>query len=143
MTQDPDCDFCEIVAREEPAREVLRADKVVALLPLEPATLGHILVIPREHIPDIWSLDDETAHALTDATMRIARAVRAAISMDGLNIIQSNGEAATQSVFHLHIHVVPRQADDGMGRIWPPETNWSDHAKNDAQDKIRAALRQS
>lgn len=143
MDRSPECDFCEIVAREEDAREVLRTDKVVAFFPSEPATLGHILVIPREHIPDIWSLDDETACELTDATMVVARAVRRAMPMDGLNIIQSNGEAATQTVFHLHVHVVPRQVDDGMGRIWPTETNWSDDAKNDAQGKIRAELRRS
>lgn len=143
MTQDPDCDFCEIVARDEDAREVLRTNKVVAFFPLEPATLGHTLVIPREHIPDIWSLDDETARELTDATMVVARAVQRAVPMDGLNIIQSNGEAATQTVLHLHVHVVPRQIGDGMGRIWPTETNWSDAAVSDAQGKIRAELRQS
>jgi len=143
VTQDPDCDFCEIVARDEDAREVLRTNKVVAFFPLEPATLGHTLVIPREHIPDIWSLDDETARELTDATMVVARAVQRAVPMDGLNIIQSNGEAATQTVLHLHVHVVPRQIGDGMGRIWPTETNWSDAAVSDAQGKIRAELRQS
>ncbi|WP_225235057.1 HIT family protein [Klenkia terrae] len=137
---DLDCDFCQIVTREEPAREVLRTDKVVAFFPLDPATLGHTLVIPREHIPDLWSLDDQTARDLTDATLRIARAIRAAIPLDGLNIIQSNGEAATQTVFHLHVHVVPRRADDAMGPIWPAETHWSDMDKNDVQDKIRATL---
>jgi len=141
VTQNPDCEFCDIVAREEDVREVLRTDKIVAFFPSDPATLGHTLIIPREHIPDIWSLDVETARELADATMVVARAVRQALPMDGLNIIQSNGEAATQTVFHLHVHVVPRQNGDGMGRIWPTETNWSNDAKNDAQDKIRAELR--
>ena len=140
MNEDPDCDFCEIVAREEPAREVLRTDKVVAFFPLEPATLGHTLVIPREHIPDIWTVDAATAQALTDATLAVARAVRRALRIDGLNVIQSNGEAATQSVFHLHVHIVPRHVGDGMGRIWPSQTDWTDVAKNDAQDKIRNEL---
>ncbi len=143
MKQDQNCDFCEIVAREEDAREVLRTGKVIAFFPSEPATLGHTLVIPREHIPDIWSLDHQTARELADASLLVARAVRRAIPMDGLNIIQSNGEAASQTVFHLHVHVVPRQIDDGMGRIWPTETNWSEDAKNDAQGKIRAELRRS
>lgn len=143
MNRPEGCDFCDIVEREEDAREVLRTDKVVAFFPLEPATLGHTLIIPREHIPDIWSVDDATAHELTDATLQVARAVHDALPMDGLNIIQSNGEAATQTVLHLHIHVVPRQFDDGMGRIWPSETDWSETAKNDAQDKVRAELRRS
>ena len=143
MHIDPDCDFCQIVAREEPAREVLRTDKIVAFFPLELATLGHTLVIPREHIPDIWSLDDQTSHDLTEATLRVARAIRDAISMQGLNIIQSNGEVATQSVFHLHVHVVPRSSHDDMGDIWPTQTYWSESDKSDTQDKIRAALRRA
>jgi histidine triad (HIT) family protein len=138
-----DCDFCEIVAREEDAREVLRTDNVLAFLPLDPATLGHTLVIPRRHIPDIWSLDDETARELTQATLRVARAVRTAMHPDGLNLIQSNGGAASQTVEHLHIHVVPRWVGDAMGRIWPAETDWSESAKSDAEAKIRAELRRS
>ena len=140
MGADFDCDFCQIVTHEEPAREVLRTSKVVAFFPLEPATLGHTMIIPREHIPDLWSLDDQTARDLTDATLRVARAIRAAIPLDGLNLIQSNGEAATQSVFHLHVHVVPRRTDDAMGPIWPAETHWSEKDKGDAQGRIRAAL---
>lgn len=140
MTRDPDCDFCEIVANEEPAREVLRTNSVVAFFPTNPATLGHTLIIPRDHVPDVWSLDREIAHELTDATLRVAHGVREAIPMDGLNIIQSNGEAATQTVFHLHVHVVPRQDDDAIGRIWPPETSWSEEAKDDAWERIRASV---
>jgi histidine triad (HIT) family protein len=143
MRIDPNCDFCQIVAREEPAREVLRTDQIIAFFPLEPATLGHTLIIPREHIPDLWALDDQTARVLTDATLRVAHAIRNAIPMQGLNIIQSNGEVATQSVFHLHVHVVPRRSDDHMGRIWPTHTHWSESDKNDTQDRIRAALRQA
>jgi histidine triad (HIT) family protein len=140
MSVDPDCPFCEIVTQEEPAREVLRTDEVVAFFPLEPATLGHTLIVPREHIPDLWALDQATAHALTDATMRVARAVRSAIPMDGLNIIQSNGAAATQSVFHIHVHVVPRHSNDEMGPIWPTKTHWDEEDKSAAQGRIRAAL---
>jgi len=135
-----ECEFCDIVRRDEDAREVLRTDTVVAFFPTEPATLGHTLVIPREHIPDIWSLDAATAHQLTEATLLVARAVRSALPIDGLNIIQSNGEAATQTVFHLHVHVVPRRLDDGMGRIWPLVTDWSETDKREAQSKIWAEL---
>jgi histidine triad (HIT) family protein len=139
---EPDCEFCSIIEQEEPAREVLRTDNVVAFFPLEPATLGHTLVIPRRHVPDIWSADDQMATDLAVATLRVARAVRSALPMDGLNIIQSNGEAATQTVLHLHVHVVPRRNGDQMGRIWPEDTDWSEDAKQDAQVKIQVALRQ-
>jgi histidine triad (HIT) family protein len=140
MARDPDCDFCEIVANEEPAREVLRTETVVAFFPTNPATLGHTLIVPRDHVPDIWALDRETAHQLADATLRVAQGVREAIAMDGLNIIQSNGKAATQTVFHLHVHVVPRQDNDAIGRIWPPETSWSEEAKNAAWERIRVTV---
>ena len=110
---DPDCPFCDIVRRDEHAREVYRDEHVVAFFPLEPATLGHTLIVPRMHIPDIWSLDDDTAGHLARVTVRLSAAVREALSPAGLNVIQSNGAAATQTVFHLHVHVVPRWEGDG------------------------------
>jgi histidine triad (HIT) family protein len=137
------CDFCEIVRREEPAREALRTEHIVAFCPDEPATLGHTLLIPRQHLINVWDLDRTTASYLTSATLDLAHAVRLAVAPEGLNIIQSNGEAATQSVFHLHVHLVPRWTGDGMGRIWPEETNWSEKQKATAQDEIRAALRRA
>ena len=141
-TRDPDCPFCEIVQREAPdAREVYRDEHVVAFFPLEPATLGHTLVVPRQHIPDIWTLDEATAAHLARATVRLAAAVRDAVEPQGLNIIQSNGEAATQTVFHLHVHIVPRWGGDVVGRIWPPETSYSEDQKDDAWDRLREACR--
>ena len=140
MNVESGCEFCEIVAREEPARVVLRTEETVAFFPIEPATLGHTLVIPRSHIPDIWSLDEETAGALTKVTLRVARAVRDAVDPQGVNIIQSNGAAATQTVMHLHVHVVPRWENDGMGRIWPEETDWSERRKDAAWARIRNSL---
>lgn len=137
---DPDCDFCDIVAREEDAREVLRTDQVIAFFPLEPATLGHTLVIPRRHVPNIWHLDETTAAVLAAATLRVAQAVRDALTPDGLNIIQSNGEAATQTVPHLHIHVVPRWTNDAMGPIWPEDSEWTSQQMSQAQDSIRSHL---
>lgn len=141
-TSDPDCPFCEIVQREDPdAREVYRDEHVVAFFPLEPATLGHILVVPREHIPDIWGLDDATAERLAVATTRLSTAVREALDPEGLNIIQSNGRAATQTVFHLHVHIVPRWDNDAIGRIWPPETDYSQEQKDFAWERLKAACR--
>jgi histidine triad (HIT) family protein len=149
MTYQEGCDFCEIVRREEPARIVMRDEHVVAFFPIDPATLGHTLVIPTNHIPDIWALDDMTATMLTHATLRVARAVRTALSPDGLNIIQSNGAAATQTVQHLHVHVVPRWEGDDMGQIWPPEST-SNHGslseerhESEALQVIRDAMKGS
>lgn len=139
---DNDCPFCEIVQREDPdAREVFRNEHVVAFFPTEPATLGHTLVVPRKHIADIWELDDATATELGRVALRLAYAIRDAVKPEGLNVIQSNGEAATQTVDHLHIHLVPRWESDGIGRIWPKETSFSERQKDDALERVRDFLR--
>lgn len=98
---------------------VYRDDHAVAFFPLRPATFGHTLVVPRRHIPDIWELPEQTAAHLSRTVLRGAAALRAAVAPDGLNIIQSSGAAATQTVSHLHALLVPRWAADAMGPIWP------------------------
>ncbi len=141
-TSVPDCPFCEIVQRDNPdAREVYRDEHVVAFFPTDPAVLGHTMVVPREHVPDIWSLSEGTASHLARATVRLAGAVREAVEPEGLNIIQSNGEAATQTVFHLHVHLVPRWDGDAMGPIWPEETDYTEAQKDDALERVRTACR--
>lgn len=142
MTADGEpCPFCEIVRRgDADAREVFRDENVVAFFPTDPATLGHTLIIPTEHIPDIWSLDEESAEYLSVASLKVARAVREALQPDGLNIIQSNGEVATQSVFHLHVHVVPRWIGDGMGDFWPPQTNFTEAQKDATKARVQRSL---
>ncbi|MEV7577870.1 HIT domain-containing protein [Microbacterium sp. NPDC089313] len=143
-TNDPDCPFCEIVQRDDPdAREVYRDQHIVAFFPHNPATLGHTLVIPRIHVPDIWTLDRSTAEQLADATTRLAAAVKRAVNPDGLNVIQSNGSAASQTVFHLHIHLVPRWEGDPIGHIWPPESNYSEKEKDDAWEALRVECRKA
>ena len=143
-TNDPDCPFCEIVQRDDPdAREVYRDQHVVAFFPHNPATLGHTLVIPRIHVPEIWTLDRSTAEQLADATTRLAAAVKRAVNPDGLNVIQSNGSAASQTVFHLHIHLVPRWEGDPIGHIWPPESNYSEKEKDDAWEALRVECRKA
>lgn len=139
---DPDCPFCEIVQRDDPdAREVYRDEHVVAFFPTEPAVLGHTMVVPRAHVPDIWSLSEETAGQLARATVRLAGAIRQAVHPEGLNVIQSNGEAATQTVFHLHVHLVPRWDGDAMGPIWPEETDYREAEKDQTLTAVRAACR--
>lgn len=138
---EPDCEFCEIVTREADAREVFRTPDVVAFFPLEPATLGHTLLIPSGHVSDLWHLPPELAAELARWTVALATAVKDVMTPDGLNVIQSNGEAATQTVMHLHIHVVPRWFDDAVGRIWPPETHYTTDQKDDAWEALRTEFR--
>lgn len=136
------CPFCEIVNSEDPdAREVYRDEFTVAFFPTEPAVLGHTMVIPRKHVPDIWQLDETTAERLSVTTLRIARAIHQSLHPDGLNVIQSNGAAASQSVMHLHVHLVPRRTDDRIGRIWPPESDFSEAQKDKAWETLRESCR--
>ena len=118
---DTSCPFCAIIMGEGWARVVYRDDYAVAFFPLQPAALGHTLVVPRRHIPDIWELPEQTAAHLSLAVLRVASALRVAVAPDGLNIIQSSGAVATQTVPHLHVHLVPRWAPDAMGPIWPAD----------------------
>lgn len=137
---EPECPFCEIVDRDDPdAREVYRDAHTVAFFPTEPAVLGHTMIIPRRHIADVWELDEELSKQLSVTTLRIAGAIGDSLRPDGLNIIQSSGRAASQTVMHLHIHVVPRTEGDRIGRIWPPESNYSEIQKDKAWDTLRAA----
>lgn len=140
---DPDCPFCAIVQRDDPdVREVYRDDQVVAFFPTEPAVLGHILIVPRTHVPFIWELRDEDAEHIGLLISRMSRVIVETIGAKGLNVIQSNGEVATQSVNHVHVHLVPRWTNDAIGRIWPPETHYSEHAKDEAWDALRGACRE-
>ncbi|MGH3349708.1 MAG: HIT family protein [Nocardioides sp.] len=137
---DPDCPFCEIVQREDPdVREVYRDEYVVGFFPSEPATLGHTLVVPRAHVRDVWELSEELAAALGRVVVRLSAAMKRAIDPQGLSIIQSNGEVATQTVFHLHVHLVPRFEGDAIGRIWPADTHYSEDQKDEAWERLRIA----
>lgn len=139
----PDCVFCRIAEGTEPARVVHTDREAVAFLPLQPAVEGHVLVIPRRHVRDAWELDEPTSLALTRAVRRVAHAVRTAFEPEGMNIITSVGAVATQSIMHVHAHVVPRNEGDRMGPIWPaPQA--SEAERLDAQaDRLRGVLRDS
>ena len=139
MVSEP-CEFCEIVDRDDPdVREVYRDENLVAFFPTEPAVLGHVLVVPRRHVPNIWGLEPDEAAQLSRAALLLSDAIREAVRPEGLNIIQSNGEAATQTVRHVHVHLVPRWTDDAMGPIWPAETDHSEESKERVMLDVRSA----
>jgi histidine triad (HIT) family protein len=99
------------------------------------------LVIPRAHVPDLWAADLNLAEELTGAAIRVGRAITTAIEPEGMNLITSAGEAAEQSVLHLHLHLVPRWSDDALD-IWPPKQAMGREAKENLGEAIRAALDQ-
>lgn len=110
----PGCVFCAIVAGEAPAHTIHDDDRTLAFMDINPATDGHCLVIPKAHAPDVWSLDEDEGTAVWRSVRRVAHAVREGLAPDGLNILQSNGRAALQTVFHYHVHLIPRYIDDGI-----------------------------
>jgi histidine triad (HIT) family protein len=142
VTNNAACPFCHIVDKVgSDAREVYRDDHVVAFFPLKPATLGHTLVVPRSHVTDIWALDPDTAAYLARVVVAVAGAVRRSIQPHGLNVIQSNGQAAMQTVMHLHVHLVPRWEGDPIGHIWPPEASYTEEQENEAWAALRTECR--
>jgi histidine triad (HIT) family protein len=135
---DLDCEFCQIVRGERPARVVAEAPDVLAFFPLRPVCLGHTIVIPKTHVRDLWATSSLPGAGLMQVAIRVGQAIRMALRPDGLNLISSAGEAASQTVFHLHLHVVPRWAGDHLGNIWPPSPSLTDEVKDETAATIRA-----
>jgi histidine triad (HIT) family protein len=117
---DPDCLFCKIVAGEIPATVVASDERTVTFMDINPATRGHALVIPRTHSRDLLEIDAEDLAAVARAAQVQARTAQERLAADGVNLINSCGAAAWQTVFHFHMHVVPRYADDPLKLPWVP-----------------------
>jgi len=117
---DPDCIFCKIVAGELPATIVDQDERTIAFMDIAPATRGHALVIPRAHTPDLLSVDEEDLYAVAVASRRLASMVKERLGADGVNLLNSCGAAAWQTVFHFHIHVIPRYDGDPLRLPWVP-----------------------
>jgi histidine triad (HIT) family protein len=119
-TRMDDCLFCKIVAGELPSTRVLEDDRVVAIMDIFPATRGHALVIPRAHAVDIHDLPDEDLLAAAGTAKHLAGAAVRGLGADGVTVMQSNGAAAWQTVFHYHVHVIPRYEGDPLVLPWQP-----------------------
>jgi histidine triad (HIT) family protein len=104
----PTCVFCAIAAGDEPARVLHEDDATMAFLDINPVTRGHALVIPRSHAADMWDVDEEDATAVMRTSWHVARMLRASLRPVGLNLFQATRGIAGQTVFHLHVHVLPR-----------------------------------
>ncbi|HSZ12836.1 MAG TPA: HIT family protein [Solirubrobacteraceae bacterium] len=117
---DPNCIFCKIVAGELPAWIVDEDERTIAFMDIAPATRGHALVIPRAHSTDLLSIDPEDLSAVALATQRVARNAKDRLGAAGINLINSCGSAAWQTVFHFHVHVIPRYDGDPLKLPWVP-----------------------
>jgi histidine triad (HIT) family protein len=134
MPADPDCIFCKIVAGELPATRVDEDERTIAFMDISPATRGHVLVIPREHARDLTSVATEDLQACAAMAQRVAARQVERLGADGVNLLNSCGPAAWQTVFHFHVHVIPRYEGDPLRLPWVP-------TPGDA-DEIAAAARQ-
>lgn len=132
MKQDPNCVFCKIVGGQIPSTKVHEDDHTVAFMDIGQVNPGHVLVAAKAHAENIYALDDAQAAAVFRASARVARAIRGAFSPPGLSVYQANGKPAGQTVFHFHIHLVPRHDGDGMTLGWPvknpPREQLEEHA---------------
>ena len=131
--RDPDCLFCKIVAGEIPGTIVAQDERTVAFMDINPATRGHALVVPRAHATDLLSVPGEDLAACAAAAKRLAARAKEALGADGVNLLNSCGRAAWQTVFHFHVHVIPRYDGDPLRLPWQP-------APGD-RDEIAAAAR--
>lgn len=113
-----ECVFCGIVAGRVGAHRLLEDDHTVAFLNLAPATVGHALVVPRRHAEGLWDLGDEEHAQVARAVSRVARLLRVALAPAGVNLVHATGTAAWQSVFHFHVHIVPRYRSDELQVMW-------------------------
>lgn len=114
------CIFCEIAAKRIPAHIVYEDELLIAFMDLTPITKGHVLVIPKAHAENIWELAPAAAAAMLPAAQKIAAALRiSGLPCEGLNLHMANGATAGQSVFHAHLHIIPRSHGDGFGLKFP------------------------
>ena len=134
MPADPDCLLCKIAAGEIPSTRVDEDERTIAFMDINPATRGHLLVVPREHTTDLLEVGPEDLAACAAMAQKLAARVTERLGADGVNILNSRGRAAWQTVFHYHLHVIPRYDGDPLRLPWTP-------APGD-RDEIAAAARE-
>ena len=116
--RDSNCIFCKIAAGEIPSNTIYEDDEFKVFLDISPATKGHALIVPKQHYKDIYDIDEEVAARAMKLGKKLATHMTEVLGCDGFNLMQNNNEAAGQTVFHLHIHVIPRWKGDGVGINW-------------------------
>ena len=134
-----DCVFCRIVAGQIPSTRVYEDELVLAFMDIGQVNPGHVLIAVKKHAENLYELDDAQTAAVQKAAARVARAIRDAFNPQGLSVYQANGRAAGQTVFHYHVHLVPRQDGDGMALTWPVKNPPRDELEKHA-GRIREKL---
>lgn len=112
------CIFCKIIAGEIPSATVYEDNDFKAIMDIGPAAKGHIIILPKKHSDELYDLDDDTAAKALLVARRLAKAMKEELKCDGINMLQNNGEASGQTVFHFHLHLIPRFYGDQVQMTW-------------------------
>jgi len=131
---DPDCIFCKIIAGELPGQIVEEDERTIAFMDINPATRGHLLVIPRAHSRNVLEIPPEDLAATIATAQRMAQRVNQRLEPAGINLLNACGSAAWQTVFHFHVHVIPRYEDDPLKLPWVPAPGDPDEIAAVARD---------
>ena len=120
--KDDNCIFCKLANKDIPTNIIYEDEKFTVILDASPATKGHALILPKNHAANIYELPDEDAADIFVLAKKLATKMTEILHCDGFNIVQNNGEVAGQTVFHFHMHLIPRYEGDGAGVTWAPGT---------------------
>ena len=130
------CIFCKIANGEIPAATLYEDENFRVILDLGPASKGHALILPKTHAANIYEISDDMVAAAMVLAKKMATRLTDVLKCDGFNIVQNNGEQAGQTVFHFHMHLIPRYKDDKVGITWEPGT-LTDEVKNEILEKMK------
>ena len=133
---DDNCIFCKLANKDIPTNIIYEDDRFTVILDASPATKGHALILPKNHAANIYELPDEDASAVFVLAKKLATKMTEILHCDGFNIVQNNGEIAGQTVFHFHMHLIPRYKGDEVGLTWKAG-ELSDEVRDEILKKVR------
>ena len=116
---DDNCIFCKLANGVFPTNKIYEDDEFTVILDINPANLGHALILPKQHYANLFEIDEEVAGRAMKLAKKVATIIKEELGCDGINVVQNNGEAAGQTVFHFHVHVIPRYDNDDFKIGWP------------------------
>ena len=134
-----DCIFCRIISGEIPSTTIYENSKFKVIMDIAPANKGHVLILPKEHYDNIYDIDTATAGELFELAVMTARALKSVLDCDGMNILQNNGTVAGQTVFHFHMHIIPRYEGDTVNIGWK-ELSYDDGEMEQLREAIRKEM---
>ena len=131
-----DCIFCKIAAGEIPSRKIYEDKDLIAIMDLSPTSKGHSLIIPKEHYTNIYDIDEEIAGKVMKTAKKLATKMTVALNCDGFNLLQNNGETAGQTMFHFHMHLIPRYKDADNNMLKFTSVSFSDEEMDAIRNQI-------